>query len=188
MKIKKCRRNKKQNIRFRRQNKKKKKMNDKEKKYKNARETLKIIKKIIDYNKDAQNFFHHASKVDKTKSKSKFEGKYCREGKKNEKDNLSETPKQKDFNDFLEKIKEEQKNIDIISFKNVFNYETPDKMLKYLHSLETTNDYNQAVSSVEESFADFEGKVKIMSKGDKKKQGKKILNIVNNILDFALNE
>ena len=51
--------------------------------------------------------------------------------KKNEKDNLSETPKQKNFNDFLEKIKEEQKNIDIISFKNVFNYETPDKMLKY---------------------------------------------------------
>ena len=101
---------------------------------------------------------------------------------------MSETPKQKDFNDFLEKIKEEQKNIDIISFKNVFNYEKPDKMLKYLHSLETTNDYNQAVSSVEESFADFEGKVKIMSKGDKKKQGKKILNIVNNILDFALNE
>ena len=42
-----------------------KKMNDKEKKYKNAKETLEIINKIIDYNKDAQNFFHHASKVDK---------------------------------------------------------------------------------------------------------------------------
>ena len=40
-------------------------MNDKEKKYKNAKETLEIINKIIDYNKDAQNFFHHASKVDK---------------------------------------------------------------------------------------------------------------------------
>ena len=34
-----------------------KKMNDKEKKYKNAKETLEIIDKIIDYNKDAQNFF-----------------------------------------------------------------------------------------------------------------------------------
>ena len=42
-----------------------KKMNDKEKKYKNTKETLEIINKIIDYNKDAQNFFHHASKVDK---------------------------------------------------------------------------------------------------------------------------
>ena len=50
---------------------------------------------------------------------------------KNQKDNLSETPEQKEFNDFLEQIKEEQKNIDINSFKNVFNYETPDKMLIY---------------------------------------------------------
>ena len=32
---------------------------------------------------------------------------------KNQKDNLSETPEQKEFNDFLEQIKEEQKNIDI---------------------------------------------------------------------------
>ena len=40
-------------------------ISDKEKKYKNAKETLEIINKIIDYNKDAQNFFHHASKVDK---------------------------------------------------------------------------------------------------------------------------
>ena len=50
---------------------------------------------------------------------------------KNQKDNLSETPEQKEFEDFLEQIKEEQKNIDINSFKNVFNYETPDKMLIY---------------------------------------------------------
>ena len=35
------------------------------KKKKNPKETLEIINKIIDYNKDAQNFFHHASKVDK---------------------------------------------------------------------------------------------------------------------------
>ena len=38
---------------------------------------------------------------------------------KNQKDNLSETPEQKEFNDFLEQIKEEQKNIDINSFKDV---------------------------------------------------------------------
>ena len=51
---------------------------------------------------------------------------------KNQKDNLSETPDQKEFNDFLNQITEEQKNIDINLFKNVFNYETPDKMLIYL--------------------------------------------------------
>ena len=42
-------------------------------KKKNPKETLQIINKIIDYNKDAQNFFHHASKVDKKKSKLKIE-------------------------------------------------------------------------------------------------------------------
>ena len=32
-------------------------ISDKEKKYKNAKETLEIITKVIDYNKDAQHFF-----------------------------------------------------------------------------------------------------------------------------------
>ena len=41
-------------------------------------------------------------------------------------------------------------------------------MLKYLHSLETTDDYNQATSLIEESFTDFKDEVKIMSEGDKK--------------------
>ena len=48
-------------------------MSDKEKKDENTNETLEIIKKIIDYNKDAQHFFYRASKVDKKKSKLKFE-------------------------------------------------------------------------------------------------------------------
>ena len=48
-------------------------MSEKEKKDKNACETLKIIRKILDYNKDAQNFFHCASKVYKGKSESKIE-------------------------------------------------------------------------------------------------------------------
>ena len=74
---------------------------------------------------------------------------------KNQKDNFSETPEQKNFNDFLEQIKEEQKNININWFKNVFNYKTPDEMLKYLHSLETIYDYNKAAS-----FPDFEDEVK----------------------------
>ena len=40
-------------------------MSKKEKKHKNADETLEIIKKILDLNKDAQKFFHCPSKVDK---------------------------------------------------------------------------------------------------------------------------
>ena len=71
---------------------------------------------------------------------------------KNQKDNLSEIPEQKEFSDFLEQIKEEQNNIDMNLFQNVFNNETPDKMLKYLPSLKTTDDYNQATSLIEEMF------------------------------------
>ena len=107
---------------------------------------------------------------------------------KNQKDNLSETPEQKEFNEFLEKIKEEQKNIDINSFKNVFNYETPDKMLKYLRSLETTDDYNQATSLIEESFTNFEDEVGIMTEGDKRNKEIKMLNMVEYILNFTSKE
>ena len=48
-----------------------KEMSEKEKKYKNADETLEIIKKILDYNKNAPKYFQLASKVDKKKKKSK---------------------------------------------------------------------------------------------------------------------
>ena len=46
-----------------------KEMSEKEKKYKNADETLEIIKKILDYNKNAPKYFQLASKVDKKKKK-----------------------------------------------------------------------------------------------------------------------
>ena len=45
----------------------------KKKKNKNIKETLEIIWKTLDYNKNAQTFFHRASKIDKRKSKPKME-------------------------------------------------------------------------------------------------------------------
>ena len=78
----------------------------------------------------------------------KFEKSIEETIKLNQKDNFSETPEDKKLNNFLQQIKEEQKNIDINWFKNVFNCEMPDKMLKYLHNLETANDYNQAASFI----------------------------------------
>ena len=48
-------------------------MKKKRKKRQNADETLEIIRKIIDYNKNAKNLFHYASKVDKRKLKPKIE-------------------------------------------------------------------------------------------------------------------
>ena len=73
-------------------------------------------------------------------------------------------------------------------FKNVLNYESPDKILKYLHSLETTDDYNQATCLIEESFINFGGEARIMSKSNKKNKGTRIWNIVSNILNFTLKE
>ena len=48
-------------------------MSKKEKKRQNSDETLEIIRKILDYNKNATNLFHCASKVDKRKLKPKIE-------------------------------------------------------------------------------------------------------------------
>ena len=72
-------------------------------------------------------------------------------------------------------------------FKNAFNYETPDEMLEYLHSLKWTDDYNQATSLIEESFTDFKDEVEIMSEGDIKYKGIKILNTIK-IFNFTLKE
>ena len=88
----------------------------------------------------------------------------------------------------IKQIKEEQKNIDKTWFKNGFNYETPDEMLKYLLSLTTSDNYNQATSLDEESFTDFKDKVQIMSEGNEKNKKTKIMNIVDKILNFALTE
>ena len=105
-----------------------------------------------------KNFFEEAKKLFNLKveiykklvlevENSKFEKSIGETVKtKNQKDNLSETLEQKEFNTFLEQIKREQKNIDINSFKN---YETPDKMPKYLLNLETSDDDNQATSLLE---------------------------------------
>ena len=73
-------------------------------------------------------------------------------------------------------------------FKNVFNYETPHEMLEYLYSLKTIDNYNRETSLIEESFTDFKDEVEIMSKRDKKNEGIKILEIVDNILNFILKE
>ena len=41
-------------------------------------------------------------------------------------------------------------------------------MLEYLHSLKTTDDYDQVTSLIEESFTNVKYTAEIMSEGDKK--------------------
>ena len=94
-------------------------MSEKEKKEKNADETLKIIKKILDYNKDAQNYFHRASNVDKGKSEPKTE------------ESIAERVKLK--NNRICEIKKEEKNINNKLFNYYFSkYQNPSDMYKKL--------------------------------------------------------
>ena len=85
-----------------------KEMSEAEKKYKNTNETLKIIEKILDFNKDAQKFFQHASKVDKIrKSEPKTE------------ESIAEKVKLK--NEKIAEIKKEEKNVNYLLFKYYFS-------------------------------------------------------------------
>ena len=109
------RRNEKQNIRFKRQNKKKSEW----KRKKNVEETLKIMEKILDYNKNAQIFFHCASKIDKGKSEPEIE------------ESIAERVKLK--NNRIAEIKKEEKNIKNLLFKHYFTkYQNPIDIYKKL--------------------------------------------------------
>ena len=58
---------------------------------------------------------------------------------------ILDTSEQTQFSDFLEKIKEEQKNIDIRLFEKYFSYKAPDKLTQVLYySKSEVDDYNKA--------------------------------------------
>ena len=73
---------------------------------------------------------------------------------------ILDTPEQKKFNDFSRQNKEEQKNINTSLFKEIFNYDTPDKMLQTLRNLNKVDSYNQEAFSIEDIVMDFRNKVK----------------------------
>ena len=69
--------------------------------------------------------------------------------------------------------------------KNAFNYEIPDQMLEYLHSLKAIDNYNQVTSEI---FAYFKGMVEALSESNEKNKRTKMLNSVDKILEFVLKE
>ena len=93
-------------------------MSEKEKKNKNVDETLEIIQKILDHNKEAQKLFHRASKVGKRKSKSKIEESIAQRTK---------LRKQK-----LNVMTKKEENIYNKLFSYYFKYSNPDIMFKRL--------------------------------------------------------
>ena len=78
-----------------------------------------LYKKVNNELSDSsKNIFQEAKRLVLEEENLKFEKSIGETVKlKNQKDNLSETPEQKKFNNFLEQIKEEQKAIDMNLFK-----------------------------------------------------------------------
>ena len=98
----------------------------------NADETLEIINKILDYNKNAQKNFHLVSKIDKGKSELKFQ-KSIAERVKSRRQRL----------DIINKKKE---NINNEFFKEYFDYSNPDTMIKRLKDVSDEKNKNMVES------------------------------------------
>ena len=98
----------------------------------NADETLEIINKILDYNKNAQKNFHLVSKIDKGKSELKFQ-KSIAERVKSRRQRL----------DIINKKKE---NINNEFFKEYFDYSNPDTMIKRLKDVNDEKNKNMVES------------------------------------------
>ena len=94
-------------------------MDQKEKKKKNADETLNIVKKIIDCNKDAQKNFQFASKVDRGKSEPKTE------------ESIAERTTLR--REGIAEVKRKEENINNLIFKYYLSkYQNPSDMYKKL--------------------------------------------------------
>ena len=93
-------------------------------------------------------------------------------------------PKETKFNNFLEQMEEEQKNIDIRLFSKYLPYEQPDRVVQVFHNSKSKADNNSEVSLIDASFKYFVDKVDEMPTGSNKSEEVKILGIVNKILHF----
>ena len=148
-----------------------KKMREKEKKDKNVDETLKIIKKILDYNKDAYKFFQLASKVDKRKSKTKFE------------ESIAETTKLR--RQKLNIIAKKKENINDVLFSYDFDSSNADIMFKRLRDASDENNKN-IVESINKKLTKLKNIVTNVPKDEvsKVEENEKIIDVVERILEL----
>ena len=141
----------------------------KQKKINNADETLKIIKKVLDYNKNAQKNFPLASKIDKGNSEPKTEE--CIEDRtKLRRERIAE-------------IKREEENINNLAFQYYFSkYQNPNDMYKNLRETKGKRKEDQ-VYLIKEILDE----IKKYNKSAKEyviQRNEKIINIVELILYF----
>ena len=145
-------------------------MNEKEK---NVKETLEIIRKILDYNKNAQNLFYHASKADKRKSGPNIE--------------KSITERVKLKNNKIAEIRKEEKTTKNKLFKHCFiNYQKPSDMYKKLCKTEGERNKNQ-VYLIKKVLNKIKNKIK-KEPENKVRENKKIINIVAKSFEFDREE
>ena len=104
---------------------------------------------------------------------------------KHQKDNLSETTEQKEFNNSLEQIKEEQEAIDVNLFKDYFDHVAPTVLVKTLFETKDINKNNELVKLIKVIWSNLKDEATKMSKEkiENKKPGK-ILKIVEEIVIF----
>ena len=104
---------------------------------------------------------------------------------KHQKDNLSETPEQKEFNNSLEQIKEEQKTIDMNLFKDYFDHVAPTVLAKTLFETKDKNKNNELVKLIKVIWSNLKDEATKMSKEKiENKKPNKILKIVEEIVIF----
>ena len=101
---------------------------------------------------------------------------------KNQKDNLSETPEQKEF---IEYIENKSKTIDYNLFKNYFDFSVPSVLVKKLYETKDEKKNNDLVEKIKNRWSDLKDEIKKMSEDEKEtEKPDKILEIVEEILIF----
>ena len=101
---------------------------------------------------------------------------------KNQKDNFSETPEQKDF---IEYIENKSKTINYNLFKEYFNFEPSTLLTKQLYKIKNKKENNELVNVIKSGLIDLKDEIKKMSEDEKEtEKPDKILEIVEEILIF----
>ena len=126
-------------------------MSETEKKRKNADETLKIIKEILDCNKNVQIFFSVASEVDKEKSEPKTEKR------------IAERTKLRI--ERIAKIERKEKNINNKLFDHYFGYSNLSNMRNRL--IYVTGETKNRVDTINKQLTKLKNSVKNVPKNDK---------------------
>ena len=98
--------------------------------------------------------------------------------------NILDTPEQRRFNEFLQKIEEEQKYVNMKLFDKYYPYGRPDEMLQDLNDSKSIVDNGDKLVLLDKSFDYIADKAKKMPPSTNKNKFVKILNVANEILKF----